>query len=828
MLAPIKSLISWLKTRLSQRTDTEHTQAGVKFVMGLTWLAYMFWLESHITISPEAFLTAILYLSSTVFMFSWIIINPSAHFYRKILGVFIDVIFATIAFIQLDQYAAPLFSAYLFLIFGHGFRFGNKFLLLSASLSAIGFYIVLKNSSYWQSHEEYSQGIFIAIVVLSLYVSTLINKLQKAVDAANSANQSKSEFLANMSHEIRTPLNGIIGISDLLATTSLENKQKDYINTLQNSSRTLLNLIEDILDISKIEAGKTNITNHYFDLYELLNNTIDIFRQEAIRKNLNLSLKIAVNVPFKVLGDAQHIKQVLINLLGNAIKFTESGKVILYVNCGTKESNTVNIKFHVIDTGIGISETDENSIFENFSQANQSISKTYGGTGLGTSISKQLVEMMGGEIGVVSKVNEGSTFWFNINLKYKNFRENFNTLYENTTFNLVNYNQNIEKIISNFAKQNNITVKTLQLCEINNINNENEFILIKINKDFMRDKKIFNSLNEKNENIIAIGSYTERHERDLINQGFNCLLDIEQHDIDVLNNVIHLRTIKNQKPYENYYSNKNTSDFSTSLSILVVEDNPTNQKVINAILNQAGHSADIVGNGDDALNLIDEKDFDLMILDMNMPYMDGIETLKTYRFMHSEKERIPVIMLTANATENAKQTSLNAGADAFLTKPVNTNKLLETISNLSNSALKTSEVEKNVIPFEKAINKKSNNKIINIDRLDELKKLSNDKHFMYELINDFITDSENILSEFEFFSKKNELQKIRRGAHTLKGSSRNIGADAISNIAIKIHEHCMNNKKQELQQQLILLKQCLDETSDSLNQYLEQASFAEN
>ena len=273
---------------------------------------------------------------------------------------------------------------------------------------------MLWQSSYWSELAILEFGLLIGIVVLPVYVSALIRRLNEATRRAEEANYAKSRFLANVSHEIRTPLNGVIGMSELLAESRLNREQHDFVDTIVASANTLLGLIDNVLDISKIEAGKLIIEKTDLDVHRLVRTTIKMLKPEADAKGLYLKVEIAPDVPYLLMGDPQHLRQVLINLLGNAIKFTESGGVQLRVSRIHSEQPSVRLYFEVVDTGVGIPRELQAKIFESFTQADPSMTRRYGGTGLGTTISKQLVELMGGEIGLNSSPGRGAHFWFSL------------------------------------------------------------------------------------------------------------------------------------------------------------------------------------------------------------------------------------------------------------------------------------------------------------------------------------------------------------------------------------------------------------------------------
>ncbi len=283
---------------------------------------------------------------------------------------------------------------------------------LSASYvtSLIGFSTVVFLNDYWHDHLRIAVGLWLTLLCVPLYILKLRGQLNDALEKAQAASKAKSDFLSNMSHEMRTPLNGVIGASDLLISTRLDDEQKDLVSTLKKSAQLLLKLIDNILDLSKIESGKLVSEKIDFDLHKLVNSTLDMFLSQVEKKKIGLAVRFTPETCFQLQGDPLHLQQVLINLIGNAIKFTDKGSVELRIGTLHQDASYTKLRFEVIDTGIGISPQAQGRIFESFTQADQNITRTYGGTGFGTTISKQLVELMGGEMGVQSEAGNWQHF----------------------------------------------------------------------------------------------------------------------------------------------------------------------------------------------------------------------------------------------------------------------------------------------------------------------------------------------------------------------------------------------------------------------------------
>ena len=331
---------------------------------------------------------------------------------RQWLAMYADITAVSLGMLMTDEAGVLFYGIYLWVITGNGIRYGRESLISAYVASMLGFSAVIYLNDYWHDHLRIALGLWLTLLCIPLYTLKLRGQLNDALENARASSKAKSDFLSNMSHEMRTPLNGVIGASDLLISTRLNDEQKDLVATLKKSAHLLLKFIDNILDLSKIESGKLVSEKVDFDLHKLVNSTLEMFLPQVEKKQIGLSVRFTPETYFMLQGDPLHLQQVLINLIGNAIKFTSKGKVELRISTSQQDDQHTLLRFEVIDTGIGISPHAQAKIFESFTQADQNITRTYGGTGLGTTISKQLVELMGGKMGVQSEPGIGSIFWF--------------------------------------------------------------------------------------------------------------------------------------------------------------------------------------------------------------------------------------------------------------------------------------------------------------------------------------------------------------------------------------------------------------------------------
>lgn len=407
--------LSRMRTKLSQRADSEHQQAFVRIAVMFVVLVYLLLHGSGGSMADRVY-SDVLAMVLTGFavglvIIAWLLARPERSDARRVLGMVADYGLMAAAMIRMGEPLAWVYIIVMWVTVGNGLRYGNRYLMAAVAVAALSFGSVVAINDYWALNRGLGIGLLVGLIAIPLYLSGLLRALTKATREARRASEAKSRFLANMSHEFRTPLNGLAGMSELLATTRLDSEQRECLGTIQASTRSLMSLVEDVLDISAIEAGKIKLNSVEFAPQELIDNIGLILMPQARTKQLTYEAVIAPDVPTLVRGDVTHLRQVLINLAGNAVKFTDEGSIALHVTRGADDAARLRLRFTVTDTGIGIPVSVRRRLFEAFEQADSSLVRRYGGTGLGTTIAKGLTEAMGGSIGFESTEQQGTRFW---------------------------------------------------------------------------------------------------------------------------------------------------------------------------------------------------------------------------------------------------------------------------------------------------------------------------------------------------------------------------------------------------------------------------------
>ena len=810
----------------------EHEQSLLRVAFTTFFYIYLSTITAHDVTAAKLFGGVYLVISLAILLH--IINYPASSERRQWLSMFADTSAVTYVMSVAQESGTIFFGIYLWVIVGNGMRYGTKFLIGAHICSVIGFFITTLVNPYWLIHTQLAEGLLLTLILIPLYVLKLQRQLANAIVHAEEASQAKSKFLSHMSHEMRTPLNGVIGTTDLLLTTSLNSDQKDLVRMLKNSSHLLHRLIENVLDLSKIESGKITIEHIDFDLHELINNTVDIFSPQAAQKGIRLTSRITPQTHFMLRGDPLHLRQVIINLLGNAVKFTDRGAVELRISTLEQNDASTTLRFEVIDTGIGIAPEVQESIFESFQQANETIARRFGGTGLGTTISKQLVTLMGGRMGMQSEPNIGSIFWFEIPF---------------------------EKQPANKVEQSPVTLDTLRVLTVGMAPAEQAIVsnclsgwglkfkhepseehffshLASIKKSHAKGLVILHACNtrgssaadfaarvrksfppEKTTLILVATDGNVADERDFFRAGYSALL-ASPIDKTLLFNALHEISTPHQGvgivSLRGYFEDGTLE--KRNLDILVAEDNSTNRKIISRILEQAGHRPHLAENGEQALDMLEDRDYDLMILDLNMPIMGGLDVLKIHRALTRNKPRIPVIILTADATIESMQECKAADIDSYLTKPIDALALLDDIAKLTATAARevaAQEATSSPMPqtnAEKTI-------LINEGTLQQLASLGKDDSFLQSLIHGFIMETEKMLDEMQAVLSSQDYVRFKELAHTVKGSSGNIGAEALHRICCDMMDINTSDLPTSADELLRQAQECFKATKTWLTEY---------
>ena len=865
---PLTALIEAIRAHRKRRSDNELEQSLVRIVLGMLLVSLFGYLTGLKPAGPPGIHLEIVsvlagFLIVSVAISANILARPGNVPIRRVCAILLDVGTLTYLLLIGAEHSAPLYFFYLWIIIGYGFRFGRRYLFFALGTTLAGFGLVIAIAPYWHDELGLSIGLWLGTLLISIYFSVLVGRLLRALEQANIANVAKRQFICAVSHELRTPLNAMIGMLDLLKTTRIDSEQEEMLDCMTTTSQVMLSQIEDVLDFSKIEAGKMSVAHVDFDIYRLVHSIHAMFRYRVDPLTTDWLIQIDGDLPAMLNGDPHHLRQILVNLVGNAVKFTEQGRVALRLRLLASSRCSVKILFTVTDTGIGIARAVQGRIFDSFTQADESVARRYGGTGLGTTICKQLVELMGGRIGFCSEPGKGSEFWFELDFEHVSAQP-LRMSPQSTEMHVMTvglmHDQDFPELAADITALCRVSptvagciddaIEVLERATLS----DNPVAIAFIHEPFVAGESMSGWTSRMNFQLRRLR--TAAHSTAMINvllpskamsndlalelaesAGFFAVLPVA-YDKIILSHLRHAAELSStvevlcvpepagqdvgpQSIPLPIRSVANDDD----LEVMIVEDNPTNRRVLQKILERAGHRCVLAKDGEEALELIGKHPVDAIVLDMNMPGVYGTEVARLCRLMGGRTAATPIMMFSANVTPEARDECLRAGANVFMPKPIQVESFLKALSELAGGGSGSVTVSAQCPPLSdksRILWCSSAEPILDVQILKGLESVSKDLVFLDELIAEYVAESSRLLDVLARAIDDGAEHEIKETLHALRGSALSVGAISMKMICKRLERLILSDLKEQKEEIFLALNHAFTKLCKELDLYQQQ------
>lgn len=763
MLTRLRSMTERLRGRDPEVLGPDFIMGINRLVAGCTMLVIMALLSDHALLNQWA-IPVVIWTGCALGIIISLQLGKRLRYQRRSLAVVLDVAGATIMLAAGGEETAFLYAVYLWIIIGNGFRFGGRFMLAASLLSIIGFSTLVLTDPFWQSHFSLSAGLLIGLAVLPAYSFGLIRQLAQARKRAEQADAAKSLFLAGVSHELRTPLHAIMATVELMQGTRLDGVQANMLATINTAADGQLSLVQDVLEFSRIEAGYGHAAVESFDLLDVLTKTTSLIAVSAHGKGLLVNLYVTARTPLRLRGVERYIREVLLNLGGNAIKFTSKGSVTIAADGYDIGGGLTRLRIEVVDTGIGVAPENQKRIFSLFTQADGGVFNRFGGTGLGLALCERQVRLMNGAIGVESVPGAGSTFWFELDLPLEEDKRSQPAAHMIVQASCAGWVRSLQDRLASTGTSDpaGVHISLVEGTDHNQppsqgrilIRGEHDVVLglpsREIRERFATSISQHSSFDDLHRAVRIAASHPKVSPRSAVRLVTEALPQIGGPLVGLL--------------------------------ALVADDNALNRSVLSRLLERAGLRVMLANDGEEALTLLTGSDIDLAFIDVNMPVIDGIELAGLYAFTSSNNRRTPLIGLTADGSKETQARCLQAGMKACLVKPVRSAELIAAAEDVLADRVPTP-----IASLESNLESDRPSRLaptMDAQTLSDLEALGGTE-FLQQLLSDFRHDGHSLVELLGVAHAGRNVHDFRFNAHSLSSISANIGARKLRALCLR-------------------------------------------